>query len=162
MTLAEFKKSGPWIRIGDIGRATRRFKAICGEPQGIERLKIARDTYAVEVTELYRIKRKQRVPEKEIGHFVMHLCTFLARWEDYYEERPEVLHDEPTLFSEVKLQEELSHTHRCVECEPRHDWQCRSPVCVFASEQLLCCPEWMARERTRLASSPAFAKKVSS
>ena len=102
MTLLEFKKSGPWIRIGDRPRAQRRFDAICKKPGGLQRLFIARDAYADEVKALYRTKTAKGESLEEIGHFVLHLCTWLTRWEDYFEERTETLHDEPELFAELQ------------------------------------------------------------
>ena len=147
MTLTEFKKSGPWIRIGDRSLAQRRFDAICKMPDGLRKLSLARDTYAAEVVSMYRMKRKQRVPEDQIKHFVQHLCTWLGRWEDYYEERTEVLHNEPT---KAQVEEILKHSHRCVECNPSHDWECRSVHCAFVGLDLCACPGWIETEKRRL------------
>lgn len=95
MTLLEFKKSGPWIRIGNRSLAQKRFDAICGTLSGFERLCVARDAYAQEVGRMFKLKRSRGETAEEINHYVLHLCTFLARWEDYFEERTELLHDEP-------------------------------------------------------------------
>jgi len=102
MTLLEFKKSGPWIKIGDRSRAQRRFDAICKTDNGLRKLAIARDAYAIEVATMYRTKMARGETLEEIAHYVLHLCTWLTRWEDYYEERTEVLHDEPTLFTAIE------------------------------------------------------------
>lgn len=80
--------------MGDRSLAQRRFDKICGTLDGLRKLSIARDAYAAEVAKMYRLKTAKGESLDEIGHYVLHLCTFLGRWEDYFEERTEVLHDE--------------------------------------------------------------------
>lgn len=144
MTLTEFKKSGPWIRIGDRSLAQKRFDAICRLPDGLRKLSLARDTYAAEVVSMYRLKRKQRIPEDQIKHFVQHLCTWLGRWDDFYEERTELLQDEaPPL---VVLAAVL-HEHWCNECRPTHGWECKTALCQM--DDVFPCAAWLKAEIER-------------
>lgn len=120
--MLEFKKSGPWIRIGNRSLAQKRFDAVCKKSDGLRKLQTARDAYADEVKAMYRLKTARGETLVEIGHYVLHLCTWLTRWEDYFEERTE------TLFDEVPAKPEI-HQHRCTSCRPMHDWDCRDKDC---------------------------------
>ena len=126
MTLHDFYKIGPFIRKGDPKLCERRWNAAIASPDGLARLLLARDAYWRDVVALYSVKRAQGLTEAEIGHYVLHLSTFLGRWEEWapaprrlFDERTELLEDEKPEF----------HAHWCAECTPVHEWLCYEEFC---------------------------------
>ena len=117
MTLNEFFLKGPFIRRGDRVRCEKRWKAILALPDGLNRVLLARMVYEIEVSGRVKRMRQKRVPEHEIAGWILHLSTFLGRWEDYMpeEERTEAIEDDSPAY------------HVCEFCTPRHRWTPETP-----------------------------------
>ena len=152
MTLTEFWKSGPWVHKGDLRRCENRWKAALSSQDGLRRLLAARDAYTAEMQVMYRLKRRQGYKDLEILHFVLHLCTWLGRWEEWapaartlFDERTEALVDE----------EPEKHGHVCDQCAKSHTWLCLEDVDECWKPVKYPCSELEAQARARIVAVKA-------
>ena len=108
-----FRKDGPWFQVGDLVRARKRWIETVKSDADLAAIQAAKEAYRVEAAITMRLKIKQGATEAEASHYVLHLSTFMGRWQSYVpEERGEALEDEtPAILDEsaLRAQAELLH-----------------------------------------------------
>lgn len=108
-----FRKDGPWFQVGDLVRARKRWIETVKSDADLAAIQAAKEAYRVEAAITMRLKIKQGATEAEASHYVLHLSTFMGRWQSYVpEERTETLTDEtPQVIDDSALRAQAEQTY---------------------------------------------------
>ena len=113
----EFRKGGPWFRVGSLTRAKRRWHATVTSEADLAAIQAAKEEYRLDAAIAMRAERKKGASDLEARRFVMHLSTFMGRWQSYVpEERTETLTDEtPQVIDESELRAQAERTYELLQ-----------------------------------------------